>query len=240
MGDGPGGAGGSGGAALEARGDRSIGKRGFRGFAFAGELQSGIFYGNGRIRPASAEYFYFQKYEAGRLAAEAVLEKGHTKAGCILLETEQDILKGVEAAFRGGSCRRKSGVLSRKGQGRYPGKRNCLLHGKRCVGNDMWQSGNSRHGIGVCGENRNPGSAGVVPYLPGGTGCAGIYGRRDRFRKVSPAADDDFRRTSFITDDYGKRNAKSRGNSIPGCRKEAASEGTKRGRGAEKSWWSAA
>lgn len=44
--------------------------------------------------------FYFQKYEAGRLAAEAVLEKGHTKAGCILLETEQDILKGVEAAFR--------------------------------------------------------------------------------------------------------------------------------------------
>ena len=44
--------------------------------------------------------FYFRKYEAGRLAAEALLEEGHMKIGCILQETEQDILKGAEAVFR--------------------------------------------------------------------------------------------------------------------------------------------
>ena len=44
--------------------------------------------------------FYFRKYEAGRLAAEALLEAGHRKIGCILEQSEQNILKGIEAVFR--------------------------------------------------------------------------------------------------------------------------------------------
>lgn len=44
--------------------------------------------------------FYFRKYEAGRMAAEALVEAGHRKIGCILEESEQNILKGLEAVFR--------------------------------------------------------------------------------------------------------------------------------------------
>ncbi len=44
--------------------------------------------------------FYFRKYEAGRLAAEALLEAGHRKIGCILEQSEQNILNGIEAVFR--------------------------------------------------------------------------------------------------------------------------------------------
>lgn len=44
--------------------------------------------------------FYFRKQEAGRLAAEALLDAGHRKIGCILEKSEQDILSGVKAVFR--------------------------------------------------------------------------------------------------------------------------------------------
>lgn len=43
--------------------------------------------------------FYFRKHEAGRLAAEALLEAGHRKIGCILEKSEQDILRGVRSVF---------------------------------------------------------------------------------------------------------------------------------------------
>lgn len=44
--------------------------------------------------------FYFRKHEAGRLAAEALLEAGHSKIGCILEKSKQDILNGIKSVFR--------------------------------------------------------------------------------------------------------------------------------------------
>lgn len=44
--------------------------------------------------------FYYRKYDAGRMAAAALLDAGHQKISCILSKKEETVLDGIETVYR--------------------------------------------------------------------------------------------------------------------------------------------